>query len=332
MNIAKVIKFENPRNKYIEDVNDIFMLAIPNKSTSVQYTSQIKRFFNVENINSVTVDMIMSVKSKEIMEYMNELTKGSETPYQNANQFKSALSKYFKFIIEYCYENDVEIITFNPFTTEAVKSYLKAIRTKDVNNVKISDLNMLDKNIPQLFIDEIGNSSDGKIKRIRDKMIVNIFTQTAMRGSALLKLKLEDVMEINGKYYINISKAKGNKTRFTNISKSLYEEINNYCELFEIGTEEQIVRTYSGKPLKDTKSLREMVDKYTVMLKDKGLIGTDVKMTPHKFRELAITDRVEKWGIYEASKFAGHSNVETTSRYENIITQFENTKNSEMFE
>lgn len=199
-NTARIIKFENPRNKYIEDINEIFTLSIPNKSTNVQYDSQIKRFFNVGNINSITVEMIKSVKSKNILKYMSELTSDSEHPYQNANQFKSALSKYFKFVIEYCHENEVNIITFNPFATEAVKSYLKSIREKDVNNVKLEDLNMLDKNIPQLFIDEIENSSDGMLKKVRDKMIINIFRQTAMRGSALLKLKVEDVLEMNGNY------------------------------------------------------------------------------------------------------------------------------------
>jgi integrase len=137
---------------------------------------------------------------------------------------------------------------------------------------------------------------------------------------------------MNGNYYISINKAKGNKNRFTNISESLYNEILNYCGLFCLDENSQIIRTYTGKPLKDTKSLREMIEKYTAILKEKGLVGANVKLTPHKFREMAITDRVDKWGVYEASKFAGHGNIETTTRYDNILTQFENTKNSEIFE
>jgi len=331
-NTARIIKFENPRNKYIEDVNEIFMLAIPNKSTNVQYNSQIKRFFNVGNINSITVDMIKSVKSKGVMIYMNELTGESEHPYQNANQFKSALSKYFKFIIEYCYENEVEIITFNPFATESVKSYLKAIKEKDVNNVKLEDLNPLAKNIPTLILEEITNSSDGKIKRMRDKMIINIFRQTGMRQSSLLNFKVSSLVSIEDKYYIYIKKAKGNSNRITNISKSLYDEIKSYINLFELKEDDQIIRTYTGKEMKDTKSIREMVAKHVNALKSKSIIDKSSKVTPHKLRGIEITERIEKWGIYTASKWAGHSNIETTAIYDNIRTQIEDTRNSEMFE
>ena len=331
MNTAKVIKFENKANKHIEDVNELFILANPKKTTRNQYISHIKNFFNVEKIDFVTIGMIQSVKSKDVLQHMNELSEGVEHPHSNANQFKSALSKYFKFIIEYCYENELDIIKYNPFASESVKSYLKSIKERDVNNVKIEDINPLDRNIPTLIIEEINNSSDGKIKRMRDKMIINILRQTGMRQSSLLNFKVSSLINMDNKYYIYIKKAKGNSNRITNISKSLYDEINSYCELFELEGDDQVVRTYAGKEMKDTKSIREMVARYVDVLKSKGAINKDSKITPHKLRGIEITERIEKWGVYTASKWAGHSNIETTAIYDNIRVQIEDTRNGDMF-
>lgn len=329
MNLVKksnVLEFK--RINHMIDISYMYEKSLPNINTRRNYLKHIKPFFNIENLTDIKIEDLSDIKAKYILKYMEENLGES---HSNINQFRSALSKLYKYAIEYSYENDLNLVIYNPFEGQSVRDFVKSKEIKSVSNVKLSDLNILDENLPRLMIDEINLDLESETRE-RDVLIIATLYYTGIRVGKMIDLKVSDVIQYNGRDYLFINKAKGNKNRIVDINTKFAQKLQQYVERMELTDDDYLFRTRYNKQIKSTRAINDMIHKYESILKHKKIISNSTKITAHKFRSLSATLRVkEGWTTQDITNFMGHASFNTTMNYINVKNQIDSDKNDKLF-
>lgn len=126
---------------------------------------------------------------------------------------------------------------------------------------------------------------------------------TGRRISDIVKLRMKDIVEIDGKYRVCITEQKtGKKTHFR-LSHAVYDCIDQYCADHNIASDKPII---GGCPYGIQKQLKYAADH----------LGYD-RIGTHSFRKQGTMIVFRKSGndITVASRFLGHSSPAVTARY-----------------
>lgn len=153
---------------------------------------------------------------------------------------------------------------------------------------------------------------------IRDRLILILLYDTAIRVSELTKIKLKDI-NLNPEHpYIRIH-GKGDKERIVLLSEKTRGHIIEYKRHFHHSENKNDYLIYTiikgRKSNMSTDNIRRIVNKYGTMVKD-GKTNIPSKIHPHMFRRTRATNLFRNDVELEmVSTILGHSNIETTRIY-----------------
>lgn len=148
--------------------------------------------------------------------------------------------------------------------------------------------------------------------------MVILLTDTGLRISELLNLKMEDI----GNGEIHVKRAKGKKGRVLYISAILQKQIIKYERA------KKVYFSWKDFEIKDYLILNKNGNKYARDMSERDIkricnncdIRTDIQRTPHAFRHYFAQSLVRsQTNIYVIQRLLGHSSIKTTEIYLNSL-------------
>lgn len=153
---------------------------------------------------------------------------------------------------------------------------------------------------------------------LRDRVIMILLYDTAIRVNELLSIKLMDLNISCKNPYIFIH-GKGNKERIVAISEKTVRHMHNYLEVYHQNSENDsylfytVIKGSVGKM--SSGNVERLVQKYADKVRELG-ISIPEKVYPHMFRRTRATNLYQNGIELELiSKILGHSMTETTKIY-----------------
>ena len=157
---------------------------------------------------------------------------------------------------------------------------------------------------------EVIQQNKNQILRLRNKALVTVLLNSALRASELLSLRVTDIQE-NG--HVSVS-GKGGKRRVVTVGVSGKEVIDEYLKL-RLDSRDELWTTLSGTPL-TRKGLQQVFNH----VKAKALTTFTDGLYAHRFRHTAITRLLRaRVPLRSVQRYAGHSDPQTTLRYAQAI-------------
>lgn len=228
--MIKVIDLING-SKYLEsyekkrlDMNDIHLvkLFIEEKkknsiNTSKSYENDIKKFFEVDLVEDITIEMLKQVTLNTAKDFINDLTllgRSSSTINRNI----SSLTSLYQWII--LYENEMygENIIFNNnpfFNINFKKPAVKHKETEFMNDIELMDL--------------ISSLKENTLLELRNKAIVNVAVSTGIGKGQLINLKIKDIVNIHDKSFLIVNK-RGYTTQLIELDLNTRELLLKYIK------------------------------------------------------------------------------------------------------
>ena len=282
---------------------NIFLHSIDIKpSTATAYKKGINKF-----LDFLAQRNIQQATQKDIIAYKNYLTEQCEAP--SINLYLTALKRFYKYlnahynIIDYTLELKSEKIK-----REHKKDGLTLEQVKELLNLEMTK---------------------------RDKAIIHLLITGALREIEIIRADIQDLTTKNDRYILKVQ-GKGHSTKddYIIITNSTYKIINEY-----LATRKNIKPT---DPLIICDSNRNSDGRLTTrsvgrIVKEKlKQIGINTpRITPHSLRHTAITLALlnNNKNLFEAQKFARHSNPATTQIYIDEIADTDaKTKSADILE
>jgi site-specific recombinase XerD len=148
----------------------------------------------------------------------------------------------------------------------------------------------------------------GAISNLKHRCIISLIYSAGLRRSELINLKIRDID--SGRMLIRVEDSKGNKDRYTLLSKKVLNELRDYYKvwkpkewLFE-GAEKE---AYSATSI--AKILNMAVNKS----------GIKKRVTPHMLRHSFATHLLEQGtDLRYIQELLGHENSKTTEIYTHV--------------
>lgn len=162
----------------------------------------------------------------------------------------------------------------------------------------------------------------------RNKIIIAMFVDTAIRCSELINLETDWINDTNIRIF-----GKGAKWRYVPISLMLKKYMIRYERIKEgyFKDKQLAYNNYflsrSGRPL-TTAQIEHVVREAGI----KAGVRKDIRCSPHTLRHYAIQSNLRNGlDLYSCSRIAGHENIQVTKRYlqgietENILEMAQST-------
>lgn len=152
---------------------------------------------------------------------------------------------------------------------------------------------------------------------LRNLLLVMILLDTGVRNSELVRINLDDVNFKERSIYIYATKT--NTFRTVYYSKETERILNVYRREVLKGAEKEplLVKFHNqfNEPMLGSRINTDMVSGL-LSRKAKKIFGSNVKMTPHKFRHTFATHFIINGGDpFSLRDLLGHTNIETTKIY-----------------
>lgn len=131
----------------------------------------------------------------------------------------------------------------------------------------------------------------------QDRCLIRLMLDCGLRVSEALNVKVDDTYSANDRYYVFVSRAKGNKQRDVEMPESLFNELREYKS--------------SGKLFYIHRATA-----FRIIRKLSDLAGIEKDVSPHSLRHThAHHLRLLGWPIEAISQRLGHASIETTKLY-----------------
>lgn len=145
----------------------------------------------------------------------------------------------------------------------------------------------------------------------RDKLILSILYDTGMRASEILNLTVQDIDFSS--LLVFISNAKGKKQRYVPIGEKTVEILKDYLPLRMNMLQKKDIQTlllsYNGTPIKSTKTIWDIVNRY-------GVKATGKSVYTHLIRHTTATHLLQNGAdIRDICEILGHKTISTTQKY-----------------
>lgn len=213
----------------------------------------------------------------------------------------------------------------------AIKSYLWYVADSDITwqsvAISIGNVPFLKKKkvikdtIEQNCLKDLFNLPQKNKKGNRDRMILILLYDSAVRVSELTHLNISDVQLSGQNPYIRVE-GKGDRQRLVSISSNTVQHIEAYLKNYHTFTEDSkspfLYTTIKGNQFRmSERNIERIIDKYAKLLREKHP-EMPAKLHPHMFRRTRATDLYQHGVDLEVvSRFLGHSSTQTTRIYAN---------------
>lgn len=213
----------------------------------------------------------------------------------------------------------------------AIKSYLWYVADSDITwqsvAISIGNVPFLKKKkvikdtIEQNCLKDLFNLPQKNKKGNRDRMILILLYDSAVRVSELTHLNISDVQSSGQNPYIRVE-GKGDRQRLVSISSNTVQHIEAYLKNYHTFTEDSkspfLYTTIKGNQFRmSERNIERIIDKYAKLLREKHP-EMPAKLHPHMFRRTRATDLYQHGVDLEVvSRFLGHSSTQTTRIYAN---------------
>lgn len=143
---------------------------------------------------------------------------------------------------------------------------------------------------------------------IKHKMMLKLLYSSGLRRNELLNLKIEDIITNDGKFRIRINRSKGNKDRYTVLSKSLLPELRQYFKAYQ-----PRIYLFNGRRKSESMSTGGIRHALKMAVKKSG-IKKDVNLhiLRHCFASHCLEDGMN---IRTLQELLGHASILTTMVY-----------------
>lgn len=268
-----------------DDAIKIFFDSIDIKPTTARaYKKSIKYFFNYLDNNGIT-----DIKQSDIINYKNYLVEHNEAP--SINLYLTALKRLYKFLNSHYGIKDLTL-------------ELKGIKT---NREHKKD---------GLTIEQMRQLLNIEMTK-RDKAIMILLYTGALREIEIIRANIEDLTIKGGQYILRVQgKGRDKKDNYINITATTYKAINEYLATRKNPKPSDPLFTSEGNRNNNgrlsTSTIRHFVKS---KLREIGI--NTPRISTHSIRHTAITHIIlnNNKNIFEAQKFARHSNPNTTQIY-----------------
>lgn len=165
-----------------------------------------------------------------------------------------------------------------------------------------------EKDLPKILSREELNRFFSSCKNLKHRVMFQLVYSSGLRRNELLNLKIQDIITDDGKYRIRINRSKGNKDRYTVLSRKLLPELREYYKVYR-------PKGYlfngrrKGEPL-SAGGLRHAMQK---AIKQSGLKkDMNLHILRHCFASHALEDGIN---IRTLQELLGHASIQTTMVY-----------------
>lgn len=294
-NIKENLREINKKNQRLlsEFKNYLVLEKGLSDNTYNSYISDLKSFFHF--IESNNINNLESIKSKDVENFLAELTK-LELSTNTKARYLSSIKSFYKFALFYEY-------------------------TK-VDVCEVIELPSVKRKLPETLsyeqIEEIFSFIDiTKPSGIRDRAMLETLYACGLRVSELVNLKQGNI--IKEMEVIRVL-GKGSKERFVPIGESALKWIDEYkinargkfLKMFNNNSEDILFLNQRGSKL-TRMGLWKIIKSYTTKLK------TEIDIHPHLFRHSFATHLLEGGAdIRAVQEMLGHSDISTTQIYTHL--------------
>lgn len=267
-------------------------------NTLKAYKHDLKQFFGLNDIHSLTKEQIQAVTAQTVIDYRNDLLKR----YKSVTVARkiSTLRTAFQYFV------DLGMTSRNPAKNSLVKS--PKVPTESTSEC-------LTKQEAESMIAQANrNTLVGK----RDYAILLLMFNNGLRRSEVTNAKVSDLKQ-EGSYFILAIVGKGGKYRIAKLKSQVWDSIQEYLKSRNVtDLQERIFINHSkGKCLWQRsasaitgESIRQLVKKYAKKA------GISKRLFPHVLRSSFTTLAIEGGAkIHQVQIALGHSDPKVTMRY-----------------
>lgn len=285
------------------EATETFLNSISIKPTTKDaYRKGLKNFYNFMQATNQR-----SINEQTIILYREYLIEHNEAP--SINLYLTALKRLCKYLS-------------NHYNFKDITAELKGIRIKSGHKKDGLNINQAK---------ELLNAPTSK----RDKAIITLFLTGALREIELVRANIEDITTKGDRIILKVQgKGHDKKDDHIIITISTYKAINEYLATRKNPKANEPLfisdSNHNQNGRLSTRSIRRLVKKYLIQ------IGINTpKITTHSLRHTAITQALLNNGknIFEAQKFARHTNPNTTQVYiDEIADEEAKSKSADILE
>ncbi len=142
---------------------------------------------------------------------------------------------------------------------------------------------------------------------LKHKMMLTLLYSSGLRRNELLNLKIEDVDTNDNKFRIRINRSKGNKDRYTVLSKKLLSELRKYFKIYK-----PQVYLFNGRRKGEPLSKGGIRHALKTAIKKGGTKEINLHILRHSFASHCLEDGMN---IRTLQDILGHSSLKTTMIY-----------------
>lgn len=277
------------------------------ESTKRAYMKDIKDFFGVVDLTSITIEQIRNVNLTTSQEFKQRLEdEGKST--STINRKLTALSNFYRYLCR----RDVGIMEYNPFLSE--EGTVRMYQDKRYSNTRC------------LTVDEVKRllkaiENDDAILQLRNTIIVLALATTGMRRAELTHIRIGDIKIQDCKDVIELTQGtKGRKSRYVVVSDSLKVMIDKYIAMRGLDYTHKNVYLLANHAHNNFIHTNDILTESTIYRVIKSIAdkaGIDASsISPNCLRNTFIT-RSRELGldIQDIADMVGHTSISTTQRY-----------------
>ena len=264
--------------KYLEEIKNL------NSKTIKVYIPHVKNMINYCGYKN-----IVDLENATIIQLNKWINSKNDKSNQYKNQCISSAKSFFGYLVAY------RLIDFNP------AKELKAIRIESKG--KTGDTGQVDK--IRTYLENEYNRKPNYMN-MRNRLIVEIMLNSALRNSELRQLNIDSINPNTGEFTV-IQKG-GNKKNCVLSTKTLKLYNDYMIERNKMVSKDNSLFLSSYKSRISIAGLEKLIHKITS--------ETGQQLNPHDLRHISATKYVEAgFSCDEVAKLLGHSSSNTTFRF-----------------
>lgn len=312
---------------YLDDVITVAYTNTLTDETKRTYLSTILEFFNVSDLNDISVANIRSITPEIATTWAHQLIKNG-LAIATVNKKLSSLQSFYKFL---CRRN-IGIMSYNPFSTD--EGCIRFKGTAKNYSPRTSLTQEQTERIVSVIPQDGFKSFQDEIVAKRDYLVMAILITAGLRRSELCSIKVGDIREIQGQHIVEVL-GKGNKMRMMVLAGSIKGRVDEYLEMRGLDYDDvdaALITGHSSNSREDAhvsdKTIERIVKKYAIMADiDPALVS------PHVLRHTFCTELLRMGhNIVDVSDLMGHTNIATTRRYDHINRTLESAGSNQLAE
>lgn len=270
------------------------------QGTILKYKKMLKIFSDY--LSQQNVEFIDDINANNVRRFLLQLKqKGRKETYINTHL--KVIRSFFTFLIEeeYLQIDPTNKVKFFKETKVVIKTFTDEEVLKMIEVANISKYGNIKKTTK--FAKFIGT---------RNKLIIMILADTAIRVNELCSIKNEDIY----KDKILITQGKGKKERFVYLSVSVMSQIMKYNRAKANNFKDVVIDDYLILSRNGGKTMPLNIQEVLKKVGKDANVRKEIRCSPHTLRHYAAQSLLKNGvDLYSVSRILGHSNTKITEVY-----------------